>query len=288
MVILVCMGLWTCGCGEKDEGSPAGASEAAVLADTSFMADIARNVAGDRLAVTALLPVGADPHSFEPTPQDAKRVAECRAMVINSTGLIPLIDDLIEGAARSDLLVIEAAAGLPGSEQDPHLWLDPLSVVGYVDNIAAGFSVLDPGGADGYRARADSYAAELRGVDAWIVSQVATIPAERRLLVTNHENLNYFAQRYGFTVVGAVFPTVDGAGSPSAQQLTALIKAIEASGAPAVFLEAGANTDLARQVAGEAGVKLVTDLLTHSLDKGAPTYLDMMRWNVDRIVEALR
>ena len=106
--------------------------------------------------------------------------------------------------------------------------------------------------------------------------------------MTNHESFGHFADRYGFRVVGTVFPTADGEGAPSAKALGSLIKDIRATGAPAIFLETGSNPDLADQVARETGVKVVTDLYTHSLSQNAPTYLDMMRWNVDRVVEALR
>jgi ABC-type Zn uptake system ZnuABC Zn-binding protein ZnuA len=106
-------------------------------------------------------------------------------------------------------------------------------------------------------------------------------------LVTNHESLGYFADRYGFTVVGAVIPSVSTDASPTAQQMAALIEVIKATGAPAIFLETGANPQLAQQIAAETGVNVVTDLYTHSLsapDGPAPTYIDMMKYNVSRIV----
>jgi ABC-type Zn uptake system ZnuABC Zn-binding protein ZnuA len=259
-----------------------------ILADTSFLADIAQNVAGDRLAASSLVPLGADPHSFEPTPQDAKRIAECRAVIINAKGLLPVVDELISGAGYAGLLVIEAAAGLPGVEEDPHCWLDPLAVITYAQNIADGLTLVDPGGATVYQANAATYAQSLRELDAWITAQVEIVPVERRLLVTNHESFGRFAARYGFDIVGTVFPTTSGEGSPSARQLAGLIASIRATRAPAIFLETGSNADLAEQVAAEAGVKVVTDLYTHSLGEGASTYLEMMRWNVTKIVEALR
>jgi ABC-type Zn uptake system ZnuABC Zn-binding protein ZnuA len=227
-------------------------------------------------------------------------VAESRAVIINSYGLIPLVDDLIASAGDPHLLVIEAGAGLVGrtpqageaapkeDEIDPHFWLDPTKVITYVENIRNGLSTLDPEGKDTYEKNAESYVRELRELDAWISDQVESIPVERRLLVTNHENLGYFADRYGFQVVGSVFPTTSGEGTSSAQQLARLVEEIEATGAPAIFLETGSNADLAGEVASETGVEVVTDLYTHSLGEDAPSYLDMMRWNVGRIVEALR
>ena len=160
-----------------------------MLTDTSFLADIVQNVSGDRLTVSSLIPMGSDPHSFEPTPQDARRMAECRAVVVNVVGLLPGVDGLVDGAGGPGKLLIEAGAGIPGVAEDPHCWLDPLLVVTYATNIAEGLAKLDPQGADSFRANAATYAETLRELDSWISSQVQTIPAERRLLVTNHESL---------------------------------------------------------------------------------------------------
>ncbi|NLV72826.1 MAG: zinc ABC transporter substrate-binding protein [Actinobacteria bacterium] len=284
-VLLVSVALFGCS-GEDATGGDDG--RPLVVADTTFMADIVRNVAGGRVEVEAVLPAGTDPHSFEPTPQDAKRLIDALAVVINITGLVPQLDDLLAGTDDPDLTVIEAAKGIEGSSEDPHTWLDPNLVVGYVSNIASGLAGLDPAGVDDYRANADQYAQILRDLDRWIADQVETIPEERRLLVTNHESLNYFADRYGFRIVGTVFPTVSGVGSPSAQQIAGLVTDIRKSGAPAIFLETGSNADLASQVAAETGAEVVTNLCIASLDENTPTYVEMMRWNVGLIAEALR
>ena len=267
--------LWSLGCG--DEGATTGAAETqpAVLADTTFLADIARNVAGDRLTVASLLPVGADPHSFEPTPRDARKIAESRVVVINIDGLEPLVDELIASAGSPDLLVVEAAAGLPArvpqpgeavfaghdgvdngdevAEVDPHFWLDPVDVVALRGEHPERSFGHRPGGGRAYEAQRRGVRGALRELDAWIAAQVEKIPAERRLLVTNHESFGYFADRYGFEIVGTVFPTGGAEGSPSAQQLAALVEEIRATGAPAIFLETGSNADLAAAGGREAG-----------------------------------
>ncbi len=210
------------------------------------------------------------------------------------------MDDLIASAGGPELLIIEAAAGLAGrvpqtgeaalgeQEIDPHFWLDPTKVIHYVESIRNGLTAVDPDGAETYRKNAESYAHRLRELDAWIQEQVDTVPVERRLLVTNHQSFGYFADRYGFRIVGSVFPTTGGEGIPSAQQLAALVEKIEAAGAPAILLETGSNPELADQLARETGAKVVADLYTHSLGEDAPTYVDMMRWDVERIVEALQ
>jgi len=121
--------------------------------------------------------------------------------------------------------------------------------------------------------------------------QVSQIQPEHRLLVTNHESFGYFASRYGFRVVGAVIPSLSSEAAPSAQQIAALIDKIKESGAPAIFLETGANPNLAQQIADETGIKVVTGLYTHSISEPngpAPSYVEMMKYNVTLIVEALK
>ncbi len=275
-----------------------------ILAVETFMADIAQNVAGDRLKVEALMPLGADPHSFEPTPQDVARVADSEVLIVNGAGFEEFLTRLLQNAGGKRL-VIEASAGLvqrtvatgeatsSGNthEGDPHFWLNPLNAIRYVENIRDGLSQADPAGKDLYTRNAQAYIIQLTDLDAWITAQAATIPAEQRLLVTNHESLGYFADRYGFRVIGAIIPSVSTNASPSAKQMAALINQIKISGAPAIFLETGSNPQLAQQIAHETGVKVITDLYTHSisaLSGPAHTYIDMMRYNTQQIVDALR
>ena len=295
---LAALGLMACTRG------PAAArpAPATVLASESFLADIAGAVAGDRIAVTTLVPIGADPHSWEPAPRDAAAVAHAALFIVNGNGLESFLAPLLESI--SGPRVVEASAGLAprvpregepaagdGShETDPHFWLDPLNVVRYAENIRDALSALDPAGADVYRANAAAYAEKLRELDGWIAAEVARVSPERRLLVTNHESLGYFADRYGFRIVGTVIPSVSTGSSPSARQLADLVERLRETGAPAVFVEENADTKVARQLADEAGVRLVTDLRTHTLsgpDGPAPTYLAMMRADVRTIVDAL-
>ncbi len=275
-----------------------------VLAVETFLADIAQNVAGERLTVEALIPEGMDPHAFEPTPQDVAKVAEADVVIINGAGLEAFLGSLLESAGGNPL-VIEASAGLDPRgvhedegeeddeghhhhESDPHFWLDPHNVIRYVENIRVGLAQADPEGADTYAANAEAYIAQLRELDTWIVGQVQQIPPERRLLVTNHESLGYFADRYGFRIVGTVLPGVSTGAAPSAQQVADLVERIRATDAKAIFLETGANPQLAEQIADETGVKVVTGLYTHSTGSGASTYIEMMRHNVQAIVGALK
>jgi ABC-type Zn uptake system ZnuABC Zn-binding protein ZnuA len=193
--------------------------------------------------------------------------------------------------------VVEASAGLSPRQDaesehglDPHLWADPNNVITYVENIREALTHYDPDGAAIFQSNADTYVAQLVELDAWIKEQVSQIPSERRLLVTNHEALGYVAERYGFTVIGAVVPGVSSDSAPSAEQMANLIDQIKASGTPAIFLDEVENPALAQQIAAETGVKVIEDLHLESLTDGPPagTYIDMTRHNVTRIVNALK
>lgn len=273
--------------------SSAGTDDPVVLATTSFLADIAQNVAGDRVRVVSLLPIGSEPHSFQPAPQDVAKINESDLLILNGAEyerfLEPILKNVEEGKT-----IVEASAGLQLREEadgvDPHLWLDPNNVIVYVENIRSGLTHFDPQGAAEFQSNAEAYVAELKDLDAWIIGQVAQVPAARRLLVTNHEAFGYFAGRYGFSVAGTVVESFSTDASPSAQQMAGLIDQIKATGAPAIFLDAADNPALAQQIAEETGVRLVTDLHLESLTDGAPagTYIDMMKHNITQIVDALK
>lgn len=176
-------------------------------------------------------------------------------------------------------------------EGDPHFWLDPTHVIRYVENIRDGLSKADPAGAATYAANAEAYIAQLRELDAWIQEQVSAIPPEARRLVTNHESFGYFADRYGFQIVGTIVPNISPTAAPSAQQLARLVDRVKEAGVKAIFLETGSNPKLAEQLAAETGIRVVTELYTHSLTPpGGPasSYIDMMRYNTQAIVEALK
>ena len=278
--------------------TPTGAS---ILAVESFLGDIAQNVAGSRLKVESLMPLGLDPHAFELSPQDLIKVVDSPVIILNGAGLEEALEEAILNAGGEHLL-IEASAGLSSrplgadaghlhEESDPHFWLDPLNVVKYVENIRDGLSAYDPEGQEQYQANAAAYIEELKQLHQWIEQQVAQIAPERRKLVTNHESFGYFADRYGFMMIGAIIPSVSSGASPSAQQIAGLVEQIRQAGAPAIFLETGANSQLAEQIASETGVQVVTGLYSHSLTEPAgpaPTYIEMMKYNTRLIVSALK
>lgn len=288
------------GCGTSDVAEDSGSLD--VVASVSFLADIAQNVAGDRFDVRSLVPIETDPHSFEPTPSDLRDVVTADLLIVNGGGLEGPLLDTLENVG-GDATIVDASAGLTSrrpqageppleeSGTDPHFWLDPVLTRQYVENIRDAFAKADPAGAAVYEKNAAAYLAELDGLDDWIAVQVEKIPDADRKLVMNHASHGYFADRYGLQIVGTVLPSVSTGETPTARQLSDLTAAIRSSGARAIFVEIEENPDIARQIAAETDVKVVTDLLDHSLtapDGPAPTYIDMMKYDTRLIVEALR
>lgn len=426
-------------------------TELKVIAAESFLADITQQVAGERLTIESLIPIGTDPHAYEPTPRDMARVAESDLLIISGAGLEEWLKGILTNIGGSEK-IFEASSGLtsrearegeeavmsaeekvealcvdlkeqtigqeiiagnnaavaarlnhekehggngdpsehepetkilsiklngtdkeysgfllfdvaedgeyiitanggsltvtgsdgteteveetlavncaglnggilldlePGEylitlkgfsteitpffagkvgghhhhEGDPHFWLDPINVIRYVENIRDRLTATDPNGKETYEKNAAVYIAKLNDLDAWIKQQLSAIPKERRLILTNHESFGYFADRYGFKIIGTIIPSVSTGASPSAQQMARLVDRVRQSGVKAIFLETGSNPKLAEQIAQETGIKVVSDLYTHSVTEPAgkaATYIDMMKYNVQEIVKALK
>lgn len=271
-----------------------------VVATTSIVADVVREVAGDSVELTQLIPVGADPHSFTPTPQDMAAVSEAHVLFINGAGLEVGLEDLLAGsvgevpvvAVSEGVALLSLSGEADGRDHttDPHTWLDPNNVMIWVDNIWHALASLDPQHADEYEARANAYQASLQQLDQWIRDQVATIPPERRKLVTDHLIFGYFARTYGFEQVGVVTAGYSTLAEPSARDIAELEEAIKRYDVPAIFVSTSVNPQVAEQIAADTGIKVVS-IYTGSLsDEHGPasTYLDYMRYDVSQIVAALR
>ena len=281
-----------------------------VAATTSVLSDLAGRVGGERVEAFSIVPVGGSPETFQPSPRDAGRVSEARVVFENGLGLDAWVEDLIESAGGEEQRVVELSEGLqtleegeheeegaggeePGAEDghehaggNPHLWLDVSYAEQYVEKIRDALVEADPEGADAYEANAEEYLAELEELDAYVREQVSGIPEERRKLVTFHDAFPYFAEAYGFEMVGVVLENPDA--EPSSRAVAEVTRTIEREGVPAVFTEPQFNAALADTVAREAGVavyELYTDTLVE--DEDGSSYTQMMRTNADRVAEAL-
>ena len=265
-----------------------------VVATTTVLADMVRQVGGTNVDVTSIVPKGAVVETFDPSPRDIAAVSAAQLVVMNGLGLDDWLQRVIK-AANPDVPVVRLAEDLPGVDYvtgeageavNPHLWLDVSNGERYAGRIADALATADPARAAAFRAGGDAYRARLANLDADVRARIATIPAADRKLVSFHEAFPYFAKAYGLEIVGSVVgvPGQD----PSAGEVATLIDAIKRSGAKAVFAEAGFNPDLARAIATEAGVSVESNLYNDSLgDPPVDTYEGLIRWDVDRIVAAL-
>jgi ABC-type Zn uptake system ZnuABC Zn-binding protein ZnuA len=304
---LAALALVACG-GEADGGD--GGVE--VVATTGVAADIVSRVAGGDAAVVQVVPDGSNPHSYSPSASEQQELAGSDLLVLFDPALeqaLPLdaaenrfaIADHAgrsgQGARRGeetpdgdeshgDEHGDESHGDEHGDGNDPHVWLDPLAVAAAVPALADELADLDPGHAGAYRERAREYARELERLDAELAATVAEVPPRNRKLVTSHDLVGPFAERYGFEVIGAPFGSNPEA-EPSAGAVAGLIDRVEAERVPAVFAQQGDNPEVLRMIAAEAGVEVVDDLLLESLGEQAGSYVEMMRYSTRRIADAL-
>ncbi len=284
-----------------------GAAERAplrVVCTTTILADIARQVGGAHIEAVSLMKAGADPHTYQPTPDDVRLIAGARLVVVNGLGYEGWLDQLIAAAGVTRERVLVASTGVEamtagahahndgrqhGGDQDPHAWHDAKNGMRYAANLRDAFTALDAAGGPDYAAWTDLYQAQLRVVDSWVKKQIATLPNERRVLVTSHDALAYFARAYGLEVV-----PVEGIATgqePDPARFSALITLLRNRGVPAVFIESTANPRIVERLGIDAGARLGGTLLSDSLDvagRAGDSYLGMFAHNTRTIVAALK
>jgi ABC-type Zn uptake system ZnuABC Zn-binding protein ZnuA len=273
-----------------------------VVATTNVIADVVAQVGQNRVELVGLVPAGADPHAFQATPADLRALNAAHVVFVNGLNLeenlLPTLNALDTGVPLVSVNSGVEPLAMAGDEShdhdhgeaDPHTWFDVANVVLWTDTIAAALSALDPANAAAYAEAASAYQEELAALDQSIRSELDLIPPAKRKLVTDHDALGYFAHAYGFEVVGAVVPSLSTLAAPSAQDLAALQDQIRAEGVPAVFVDTAVNPNLATRIAADTGMRVVP-LYTGSLsaaDGPASTYVDMMRYTAQAMVDALR
>lgn len=276
-----------------------------VVATTNIVGDVVHQVGGDAIELVQLLPPGTDPHSYQARPDVLRALNQAHVVFINGLHLeeamAPVLESLDSGAP-----VIAVNTGVTPRElqeehadadaeahhhegADPHTWMDVRNVEVWVSNIAAVLTALDPAHAGEYTANATAYMARLAELHQEIATTLASVPAARRKLVTDHDNLGYLAAAYDLTIVGAVIPSLSTMAAPSAQELAALQQQITQEGVKAILVGNTVNPNVAQQLARDTGA-VVTAIYTDSLSDAngpAATYIEMMRYNLAQIVAAL-
>ncbi len=289
---LVCVAAMT-GCGD-DTSQPD--TTVTVVATTTPIGDMATRVAGDAAAVRVLLAPNADPHDYEPTPDDGAAVADAEVVLVNGLDLDGWIDDVVKssGTTTRPVVVTTGLTLRPGDDEspdgDPHVWLDPRNAEKMVQTMTTAMSAAAPAQAETFRANAERYISEIRTLDVELAARVNTIPQAQRVIVTDHDAFGYLAARYDIRIVGAVIPSLATTAEPNARDLAALVDAIRENQVRVVFPEASVNAKLAQQIAKESGARVGGELYSDSLGdtgSGADTYLSMMRSNIESIVAGM-
>lgn len=284
-----------CG-GSGPTSAPSGGGEAlSVVTTTTILADLVRQVGGDRVSVDSLVPKGGEVHTFDPTPSDVRNVAEADLVFVNGLGLDDWLAELVTNAGSDAPMVplaedLEGVTYLKGSEGDeavnPHLWLNVAYAAKYAERIREALVAADPDHAAGYEAGGAAYAKLLADLDAEARTALGAIPEAKRTVISFHDAFPYFAAAYGLTIDGTI---VDAPGQdPSAAQVAALVTAVRDKGIRAILAEAQFNQDLVRTIADETGATIVSDLCTDNVgDAPRDTYAGMMRSNIEHVARAL-
>lgn len=283
-----------------------------IVVTSSQLADVTRNLVGDRAEIHQLFQPNIDSHDYQPTPTDIRNLEDADLVVANGLGLELAFDaELNKIEAAGKLFVAgeqfsplsgehgheEEGEELLGEEEhadeefDPHFWFSLSRMRSVVAVLTARLEAIDTNAGDYYRERAAAYDGAIAETDEYITTRLAELPAEKRVLVTDHEVFNYFADEYGFEVLGAVIPSTSTSAEASAQQTAALIGLIKSRGLKAIFAERSVQPKLSAQVAKESGARIVANLYGDALGVvGEPgeTYLGMLRYNVDMFVDNLK
>lgn len=266
------------------------------VATFSILADFVKNVGGDRVAVTALVGPNSDAHVYQPSPGDAKMLADARVVFANGLGFEGWIDRLIKASGTKAAMVVatkgvkprKAADDHGHGDADPHAWQSVANAKLYVANIRDGLIAADPAGKGAYEMNATAYLAKLDVLDAEVKAEVAKIPADRRKIITTHDAFGYFAAAYSVAFIAPQGVSTES--DVSARDVAKIITQVRKQKIPAVFLENITDDRLLKRIGAESGARIGGTLYSDALtdEKGAaPTYIDMMRHNVKQLSAAL-
>jgi zinc/manganese transport system substrate-binding protein len=283
-----------------------------VVASFSIIGDFAKNVGGDRIELTTLVGPDGDAHVYEPKPMNAAAMAEADVVLVNGLHFEGFLQRLVEASA-SKATIVELTKGIEPIQVrqehahaedgethetesdhqhdhggiDPHAFQSIANARIYVKNIADAFCAADSEGCDSYRSNAETYQKKLNEAEAEVRAAVASIPQERRVIITSHDAFGYFAHEYGITFLAPEGISTEA--EASAADVAALIKQVREDKASAIFVESITNARLIEQIATETGLKIGGTLYSDALSDAsspAPTYIDMMKHNITTIKNA--
>jgi zinc/manganese transport system substrate-binding protein len=283
-------------CGD-DDGAAGASGRPDVVVTTNVLGDVVSDLVGGEAAVEVIMPPGTAPHEFQASPQEVASMRDADVLVTNGAGFEEGLTEAIEAAEQDGVPTFAAIDAVDTLEldgdggTDPHFFTDPERMATAAEGIADFLADEVPGlDTPAFASQARATIDDLNALDGEVERTVSEVPPDRRTLVTNHEVFGYFADRYGFDVVGAVIPAGTTQAEPSAAQLDELAHTIEEQDVPAIFVETSSPARLAEALADEVGDVDVVELFSESLGdegSGGETYAAMMRTNAERIADAL-
>jgi zinc/manganese transport system substrate-binding protein len=279
-------------------GQAAAQDRIGAVATFSILADLVKNVGGERVEVTPLVGPDADAHVYSPSPADSRKIAAAKVVFANGLGYEGWMDRLVRAAGRNVNLVIVTrgiAARRGGADghkhggSDPHAWQSVTNAKIYVANIRDALNQAEPAGKDIYDRNAADYIAKLDALDSDVKAAIAAIPADRRRIITTHDAFNYFGAAYGIEVIAPQGVSTEA--EPSARDVARIIAQIRRQKIPAVFMENITDDRQLRRIAAESGARIGGRLYSDALS--APTgpagsYIAMMRSNLQQLQQALQ
>lgn len=265
-----------------------------ILATTTFLADLVANVSGDLAEVRSLMPIGGEPHIYDPVPGDAQKIADSDIIFKNGLHLEGWLDEMLENAGN-DVPIITLTEGIPviqsedhANAYDPHAWMNVRFALIYVENIKAALIDFLPEKEAEIQANYERYRAELVALDQYIEEKINLIPKEKRVLITSHDAFRYYGQRYGLQVESVMGTSTEA--DIRIEDVQQLVRVIRELGVPSIFIESTIDPKQLRQLAGDQGIVIGGKLFADSLgdeESGAGTYTSMLKQNTDLIVRGL-
>jgi zinc/manganese transport system substrate-binding protein len=262
-----------------------------VVASFSILGDFVRNIGGERVNVTALVGANSDVHVYTPAPADAKKIADAKLVIINGLGLEGWLPRLVQSSGGKAAIVTATTNITPrklGPHVDPHAWQNVANAKTYVANISKALSDAAPADAEFFRSNAEAYRAKLDALDEEVRTWIASIPSDRRKVISTHDAFGYFASAYGLVFIAPLGVSTES--EVSARDIASIITQIKTQKIPAVFLENISDPRLMNRIAAETGATIGGTLYSDSLtdeNGDAPTYIELVRHNIRTIMRAL-
>ncbi|WP_340012636.1 zinc ABC transporter substrate-binding protein [Paenibacillus sp. FSL H7-0690] len=285
-------------CSKVSEGD-ADHDKLQIVATYSIIADMTENIVGEKAEVYSMVPIGTDPHMYDPLPKDTSKVSSADLVFYNGLNLETgkgWFQDLLDVTNKKDVAFAVSDEVSPmyltekGKETqvDPHAWLDIQNSIKYVDIITKRVIEKDPDNKEFYLNNQSEFVKKLNELDQYAKEAVEKIPQEKRILVTSEGAFKYFSKAYGFESAFIWEINTDSQGTP--EQMKNIIKIIDENQVPALFLETSVNPKTMETIANETGVPIHSKIFTDSLAKKGEegdTYIKMIKWNIDKVIEGL-